>query len=105
MTLQELKTRSEKAGFKYAYSHFNKDVQPPHIIAHKIDSDNFGADNIMYYKINNMQLELTTLKKDLELENKIETEILYDVFWQSEETYIEDEKVYNVSYFFEMGGN
>jgi hypothetical protein len=105
MTLQELKTRAETAGFKYAYDHFIEDVQPPHIIAHKINSDNFGADNKMYYKINNIQLELTTLKKDLELENKIETEILYDVFWESQETYIEEEKIYNVNYFFEIGGN
>jgi hypothetical protein len=104
MTLTELKTRAENAGFKYAYGRFEEDVNPPHLIAHKIDSDNFGADNIVYYKENNIQLELTTLKKDLELENKIETEILYDVFWDNEETYIEEEKVYNVSYFFEIGG-
>ena len=47
-------------------------------------------------------LELTTTKKDLDLENKVEDEILYDIVWSKEETNIDDEGVYNVSYFFEI---
>lgn len=102
MTLIDLKTRAESVGFKYAYNNFKTDITPPHLIAHCIDTDNFGADNKVYSKSTNVQLELTTIKKDLVLENKIETEILYDIYWEKQESYIETEKVYNVSYFFSL---
>ena len=49
------------------------------------------------------ELQLTTDKISLELEEKIEDKILYDVCWnKTEETYISNEKVWNVSYFFEI---
>lgn len=102
MTLEELKNRAETSGFKYAYNNFKKDTVPPHLIVHCIDTDNFGADNKIYFVNTNIQLELTTIKKDLVLENKIETEILHDIYWEKQETYIESEKVYNVSYFFNL---
>ena len=33
MTLQDLKQRSEKAGFKYAYGQFKRATEPPHLVA------------------------------------------------------------------------
>lgn len=102
MTLEDLKTRCENSGFKYAYGRFEKAVKPPHLIATSPNSDNFNADDKVYLKVNSIMLELTTTKKDLDLENKIEDEILYDIVWSKEETNIDDEGVYNVSYFFEI---
>lgn len=102
MTLEDLKTRCESAGFKYAYGRFEEPVKPPHLIATSPNSDNFNADDKVYLKVNSIMLELTTTKKNLELENKIEDEILYDIVWSKEETNIDDEGVYNVSYFFEF---
>ena len=42
------------------------------------------------------------VEEEIALENKIEDEILYDTVWSKEEANIDDESVYNVSYFFEI---
>lgn len=102
MTLEELKTRAKTSGFNYSYGPFNTSIKPPHLMAKQTDSNNFGADNKVYSTSNKINLELTTNKKDQNLEYKVENEILYDIFWEKVETYIDDEKVYNVSYFFEI---
>jgi len=103
MTLQELKTKCVNAGFKYAYGVFKKPTEPPHLIAICRDTDNFMADNKVYSKDMPIQLDYTYLVKDQEMQNKIEDEILSDVAWnKTSETYLSDEKVWQVSYFFEI---
>lgn len=103
MTLEELKTRSEKAGFKYAYGKFKKPTEPPHLVAVSTESSNFMADNKVYSKDTPIQLDYTYINKDIEMQNKIEDEILSDVAWnKSDETYLTDEEVWQVSYFFKI---
>lgn len=103
MTLQELKTRCEAEGFQYAYGRFKKPTEPPHLIAICRDTDNFMADNKVYSKDIPIQLDYTYLDKDLTMQNKIENEILGDIAWnKTEETYLSDEEVWQVSYFFEI---
>ncbi len=103
MTLQELKQRCGKKGFKYAYGIFKEPVEPPHLIAICRDTDNFMADNRVYKKHTPIQLDYTYLEKDIEAQNKIEDEILGDVAWnKTEETYLSDEEIWQVSYFFEI---
>ena len=50
----------------------------------------------------NERLELTTDSRNRELEKRIEEEILFDIIWEKEVTYIQSEKVWNISYFFEI---
>lgn len=103
MTLEELKTRCEKEGFKYAYGIFIETTEPPHLIATTIDTDNFMADNKVYHKNTSIQLDYTYIYKNEEEQNKIENKILGDIPWnKTEETYLQDEKVWQVSYFFEI---
>ena len=103
MTLEELKTRCKNAGFKYAYGLFEKPTEPPHLVAITAESNNFFADNKVYSKDIPIQLDYTYIIKNLEEQNKIENEILGDIAWnKSEETYLQDEKVWQVSYFFEI---
>lgn len=110
MTWEELEKRidsfylDEEEKIKIPYSHydFDREVEPPHLMSTEIDSDNFVADNKVYYEISNARLELTTDVRDRKLEKRIEKEILYDVIWKREVTYIQTEKVWNVSYFFEI---
>ncbi len=103
MTLEELKTRCEKEGFKYAYGKFEEATEPPHLIAITIDTDNFMADNKVYHKNTPIQLDYTYIYKNVEEQNKIENKILGDIAWNKiEETYLQDEKVWQVSYFFEI---
>ena len=91
-------------GIKIPYSHFDfdREVEPPHLMSTEINSDNFIADNKIYFEKCNARLELTTDSRDRELEKRIEEEILFDIIWEREVTYIQSEKVWNISYFFEI---
>lgn len=103
MTLEELKTRCEAQGFKYAYGMFKKPTEPPHLVAISTATDNFMADNKVYKKDTSIQLDYTYLVKDLAMQNKIEDNILGDIPWnKTDETYLSDEDVWQVSYFFEI---
>ena len=103
MTLEELKSNCEKAGFKYAYGVFENPVEPPHLLAFSTDTDNFGADNKVYYKKTPIQLDYTYINKNLEEQNKIENIILKDLYWnKSKENYLPNEKIWQVNYFFEI---
>lgn len=103
MTLEELKIKCESQGFQYAYGIFKTPTEPPHIVAICRDSNNFMADNKVYKKKTPIQLDYTYIDKDVEKQNKIEDIILCDVTWnKTEETYLSDEKIWQVSYFFEI---
>lgn len=103
MTLEELKTRCEKQGFKYAYGCFKETVEPPHLVAISTDTNNFMADNKVYSKDIPIKLDYTYIDKDIEMQNKIEDKILSDIAWnKTDETYLSDEDVWQVSYFFEI---
>lgn len=103
MTLEELKIRCENVGFEYAYGKFEVPTPPPHLVSKTIDTDNFMADNKVYYGQIPIQLDYTYITKNQEEQDKIEKEILGDIPWnKTEETYLQDEDVWQVSYFFEL---
>lgn len=103
MTLEELKTRCENAGFKYAYGLFKQPTEPPHLIAVSTATENFIADNKVYYGTIPIQLDYTYIDKNIEEQEKIEKEILGDIPWnKTDETYLQDEDIWQVSYFFEL---
>ena len=101
MTLEELKQRCEAQGFKYAYGVFKRPTEPPHLIAVCRDTNNFMADNKVYSKDTSIQLDYTYIDKNIEEQEKIENNILGDIAWnKTEEVYMQDEKIWQVSYFF-----
>ena len=103
MTLADLKTRCTTQGFKYAYGLFKKPTEPPYLIAIGRETDNFMADNKVYSKNTPIQLDYVYINKDVSDQNKIEDNILADIAWnKTEEIYLSDEKVWQVSYFFEI---
>lgn len=103
MTLEELKTRCESLGFKYSYGLFKNEPQPPYLVCIETDSNSFFADNYVFYSKSQIQLIYTYLDKDIEEINKIENDILSDIAWnKTEESYLSDEKVWQITYFFEI---
>ena len=72
MTLQELKQRCESQGFKYAYGMFKDEVEPPHLVAKIMDTNNFSADNVVYNKNTPIKLDYTYISKNIEEQEKIE---------------------------------
>lgn len=103
MTLEELKERCEKQEFQYAYGNFKKPVEPPYLTAISKDSNNFFAENRVYKKNTPIQLDYIYIDKNIDEQNKIEDEILGDIAWKkTDETYLSDEEIWQVSYFFDI---
>lgn len=104
MNLIELKKILDATGYPVAYSHFTatpgKPVPAPPYICILVDgSENLMADNKVYHKIDDANIELYTSKKDLVAEAKLENvlddhEIPYDSYG----TFIESEKMYQKIY-------
>ena len=94
-------------GLPYAYDHFaeGESPNPPFICYLLPGSDNFAADGRVYYKINDVHIELYTDHKNTELELKVE-EVLdrYNIFYDKSEVWIDSEKLYEVMYQFETEG-
>ncbi|MBR2677824.1 MAG: hypothetical protein IKE63_00195 [Bacilli bacterium] len=85
-----------------AYDHFdsNKQVNPPFIAYREISPDTFKADGVTYYRPYEFEIELVTEKKDVSLQNQLETlltnnNIPYDI---NDEVWDEDEKIYHNYY-------
>ena len=88
----------------FAYHHFaeGESPEPPFICYLLPGSNNFSADGKVYYKINEVHIELYTDLKDLAVERQLE-DVLdeHGIFYNKSETWIESEKLYEVLYTFE----
>lgn len=99
MKLVELKEILDATGYPVAYSHFNKRIDPPFITYLVDDNPNFIADNKVYHKIKDVDIELYMEKKDEAVEEVLEdlldeNEIPYEPY----EVYIESEKLFQKIY-------
>ena len=92
-------------GLPYAYDHFaeGESPDPPFVCYLLPGSDNFSADGKVYYKINEVHIELYTDLKNPDLEQQLE-DILDEasIFYNKTEVWIDSEKLYEVLYTFEM---
>ena len=90
----------------FAYHHFaeGESPEPPFICYLLPGSNNFSADGKVYYKINEVHIELYTDLKDLAVEQQLE-DVLdeHGIFYNKSETWIESEKLYEVLYTFYLG--
>ena len=98
----------KQIGLSFAYDHFAEGESPaPPFICYLIpNSDNFSADGRVYYKINEIHIELYTDFKDLSAEQKVEAVLdEHGIFYEKTEVWIESENLYEVLYTFEMEVN
>lgn len=98
----------EKIGLPFAYDHFAEGESPaPPFICYLVpNSDNFSADGRVYYKINEIHIELYTDCKDLSAEQQVEAVLdEHGIFYAKTEVWIESENLYEVLYAFEMEVN
>ena len=92
-------------GIPYAYDHFaeGESADPPFICYLLPGSDNFSADGKVYLHISMVHLEVYTDKKDPDLEERVESVLdQFEIYYNKSEVWIEDEKLYEVLYSFEM---
>jgi len=99
VTLDELKSILDTTGYPVVYSHFKKPQSPPYITYLVAFSSNFHADNEVYAKIDNAQVELYTTIKDKTVEKTLE-DIFKDneIIWDVTETWIETEQLFQRIY-------
>lgn len=105
--MDELMKLLTEFGLPYAYDHFaeGESPKPPFVCYLLPGSDNFSADGRVYFRINEVRMELYTDYKDLALEKKLEDVLdAHGIFYGKSETWIESEKLYEVLYSFEMEG-
>lgn len=101
MSKEQVEELLNEVGLPYRYHHFEVEeaVEPPFICWIVPDSQNFAADGKVYFKSNNVNIELYTDFKDFELEENIENILEQkEIFWEKTEFYIESEKMYEVLY-------
>lgn len=101
MTYDDITNMLKEAGLPLAYDHFaeGESPEPPFLIFLFPGSDNMFADNGVYFKISQLNIELYTDKKDPELEEKLEDILTaHEIPWEKSEVWIDSEKMYEVLY-------
>lgn len=101
MTKTEIANMLKSLKLPIAYYQFPNGEAPqlPYIVYYYPYSDNFSADNSVYQRADELNVELYTENKNFTLEEAIES--LLDengFFWQKSESYIESERMYQISY-------
>ena len=103
--MDELVKIIEEMGIPFAYDHFAEGESPntPFLCYLLPGSDNFAADGRVYYKMSEVRIELYTDFKDVSLEEKV-TAVLdnHGIFYEQSEVWIEEEKLYEVTFEFAM---
>ena len=102
--MDELLKILKETEIPFAYDHFaeGESPEPPFICYLLPGSNNFSADGRVYFKANEVHIELYTDFKDLTVEQKLEAVLdKHGIFYNKSETWIESEKLYEVLYIFE----
>ena len=103
--MDELVNMIQEMDIPFAYDHFTEGeaIEPPFICFLLPGSDNFSADGIVYFRLNEVHIELYTDVKAPVIENKVEAVLdKHGIFYNKTETWIEDEKLYEVLFSFEL---
>ena len=106
MTLAEVNNMmaeiTQRCGLtNYTYYQFADDSAPnlPYLIFYYPSSANDGADNVVWQKINHLNIELYTDNKDFAVENAVESALnAAGLVFSRAESYIDADKMYMVVY-------
>lgn len=105
MTAQEINELIDSIGLPYAYYQFPEktDQTPPYICFYISGSGDFMADRKNYVKIRQLNIELYTDNKDYDTERTVESILAENnISYQTEESYLNSERMYMVTYTFEI---
>lgn len=105
MELNEIYEIIQSTQIPCAYRMFPEAEAPPlpFICYFEDGTSNFGADGIVYHEIDRIYIELYSKNKDKVSEFKVENALnSHRLFWNKQETYIAEEKCYEVIYSLEV---
>ena len=99
MTIEVLDSELRTLEIPVAYRAFNELTSPPFLVYYFAGSDDLKADDTNYVKVNEINIELYTRIKDLEVEAIVENKLKsLNLTWEKNEVWIEAEKVYQITY-------
>lgn len=102
MTYENIKVMIESLGLPFTYYQWREgDNIPnlPYVVFYFPNSNNFSADNVVWKNIEQMNLEIYTSQKDFAIEKHVEAMLENNgLFWEKNESYIENEDMYEVLY-------
>lgn len=101
MTLEALYELLKTTGIAVVYRAWaGGEIPPlPWLCYFETSTDNFGADDRVYFPIQNAMIELYTEQKSPELESKVEAVLDgAGIFWDKTETYIDAQRCYQIAY-------
>ena len=105
MTYQEIMNMMTEIDLPFAYHHFaeGESPEPPFAVFLFPSSDNFGADNKVWKKINTLHIELYTDAKAPDIEAQVEAVLdAHELFYDKTEVWIDSERLYEVLYDMEV---
>lgn len=102
-TLSELKKALEGTGLPVAYHHYEDEHSYPYIVYEVTGQQNFFADGQVYQQVASIQVDLYTTTKDTATQAKL-ARIFEEngIPWTSNETLVQNENCYAVSYYFDL---
>lgn len=100
MTLESLLTILTDTKLPVTYEAWPIGYAPalPWICYRCVDSDNFAADNSVFFPITNVDVELYTETKDPTTEATVEAVLAEHFVYEKSEDYIPDERMYQITY-------
>ena len=101
MTYKEIAQLIDGIGYPYAYYQFEKETakEPPFICFYYPGRDDFLADDSNYAQITELTIELYTDNKDFAAEAAVESALeAAEIVYEKDETYIESERMYMITY-------
>lgn len=108
MTLADLKTTlAAVLPNKVAYNAWPESEAPtvPYITMNLTGSDNWAADNVVYFERQPVNIELYEAIRDFKLEADIQDALTKaGLYWERTDAYIEDEKIYEIIYEVTLNG-
>lgn len=105
MSHEEVMGMMEETGLPFAYDHFveGEAPEPPFLVFLYPRAANFAADGVVYFKKNQLDMELYTDLKQPELEERVEAVLTkHGIFYGKSEVWIESERLYEVLYEMEV---
>ncbi len=107
MNYEDIVNMLEETNLPFAYDHFaeGEALEPPFICFLFPGTSNVFADNVVWQKINDLNIELYTNKKEPSLEAGLEDVLTAHEFpYEKSEVWIESENMYEVLYQTQMIG-
>ena len=105
MTDKQVADMIKASGLPTVYYQYNtKNVPPlPYTVYYYPNSDNFGADDKVYTKVNALNIELYTAVKSPAVEAQLEAVLESNgLFWNKTEAFLDSENMYEVLYEMEI---